>query len=92
MTNHLLNFDPRILSNLTIKLHNILNNKMHEQYAYQQNMMMMNQQTMNQQPNQQTNPQNSNNNNYLYQSNYAYNTNGNNMNPMDQMSNNDHGI
>jgi hypothetical protein len=44
MTLHLLNFDPRILHNISIKLHNIQNDKMHSQYAYQQNIMMMNQQ------------------------------------------------
>jgi hypothetical protein len=43
MTDHLLNFDPKILNNVSIRLHNILNEKMQNNLAYQ---MMINQGNM----------------------------------------------
>lgn len=46
MTNHLFNFEPSVLQNLNIRIHNILNNKISEQY-YHHHMMLQNQQNQN---------------------------------------------
>jgi len=46
MTNHLFNFEPSVLQSLNIRIHNILNSKISEQY-YHHHMLLQNQQNQN---------------------------------------------